>query len=195
MQAYTNLVFSYRRDDEKLSAFTPYLITDIVPTSLTFYAEDVTIPSTNTQMMGKCDNFAYIGSTVETVAPEGAYMWSNDRNGFFLCEDGTKVKPFTPVVVQQEPIEFEGETFIVGDHLKHFFPQSEGGYYSDEEDSSEATDIKALRSEKPQANEGGRLPVYSISGLRVATVESTDCRLEGLKSGMYIIGGKKFVIR
>ena len=195
VQAYTNLVFSYRRNDEKLSAFTPYLITDIVPTSLTFYAEDVTIPSTNTQMIGKCDNFAYIGSTVETVAPEGAYMWSNDRNGFFLCEDGTKVKPFTPVVVQQEPIEFEGETFIAGDHLKHFFLQSEGGDYSGEEDSSEATDIKALRSDKPQANEGGRLPVYSLSGRRVATVESTDCRLEGLKPGMYIIGGKKFVIR
>ena len=194
MQAYTNLVFSLRRDDEKLSAFTPYLITDIVPTSLTFYAEDVTIPSTSTQMIGKCDNFAYIGSTVETVAPEGAYMWSNDRNGFFLCEDGTKVKPFTPVVVQQEPIEFEGETFIVGDHLKHFFQHLEPAVPSGEDDS-EATDIKALRSDKPQANEGGRLPVYSLSGQRVATVESTDCRLEGLKSGMYIIGGKKFVVR
>ena len=192
VQAYTNLVFSYRRDDEKLSAFTPYLITDIVPTSLTFYAEDVTIPSTNTQMIGKCDNFAYIGSTVETVAPEGAYMWSNDRNGFFLCEDGTKVKPFTPVVVQQEPIEFEGETFIVGDHLKHLFYQEEPT--DADGDHPEATDIKALRSEKAQANEG-RLSVYSLSGQRVTTVEATDGRLEGLKPGIYIIGRKKVVVR
>ena len=96
--------------------------------------------------------------------------------------------------MQQEPIEFEGETFIVGDHLKHYFQQLDPAVPSGE-DGSEATDIKTLRSNKQQANEEGRLPVYSLSGRRVATVESTDCRLEGLKRGMYIIGGKKFIIR
>ena len=194
VHAYTQLVFSSKPYENKLSAFTPYLITDIIPAPLTFYAKDVKIPSTNAQMVGKCDYFAYIGSTFETVAPKDAYMWSNDKSGFFLCEEGTKVRPFTPVVVQQEPIEFEGETFIAGDHLKHFFQHLEPAVPSGEDDS-EATDIKALRSDKPQANEGGRLPVYSLSGQRVATVESTDSRLEGLKSGMYIIGGKKFVVR
>ena len=201
VHAYTQLVFSSKPYENKLSAFTPYLITDIIPASLTFYAEDVTIPSTNAQMVGKCDYFAYIGSTFETVTPKDAYMWSNDKSGFFLCEEGTKVRPFTPVVVQREPLglefcENDGGTFIVGNHLKHFIYQSElpDSIGPSPEPTVPPTDIKSLRSEKPQANEGG-LSVYSLSGQRVTTVESVDGRIEGLKSGLYIIGGKKVVVR
>ena len=201
VHAYTQLVFSSKPYENKLSAFTPYLITDIIPASLTFYAEDVTIPSTNAQMVGKCDYFAYIGSTFETVTPKDAYMWNNDKSGFFLCEEGTKVRPFTPVIVQQEPLGLEsddndGGTFIVGNHLKHFIYQSElpDSIGPSPEPTVPPTDIKSLRSEKPQANEGG-LSVYSLSGQRVTTVESVDGRIEGLKSGLYIIGGKKVVVR
>lgn len=194
VHASTLLEFSSILNEDKLSAFTPYLITNIIPASasFTYYAEDVTIPSTNAQMVGKCDNFSYIGSTVETVAPKGAYMWSNDKFGFFLCEEGTKVRPFTPVIVQREPIEFEGETFIVGDHLEHLFYQP--GLIDEGNESTDLKDIKTLRNKKAQANEG-RLSVYSLSGQRVTTVEATDGRLEGLKPGMYIIGGKKVVVR
>ena len=128
-------------------------------------------------------------------------MWSNDKSGFFLCGEGTKVRPFTPVIVQQEPLGLEsddndGGTFIVGNHLKHFIYQSElpDSIGPSPEPTVPPTDIKSLRSEKPQANEGG-LSVYSLSGQRVATVESTDGRWEGLKKGMYIISGKKVVVR
>jgi hypothetical protein len=67
-------------------------------------------------------------------------------------------------------------------------PVSGGGDY---------TDIKALRGKKSQTNEGSRQPVFSLSGQRVATLEVIDgCPLlEGLKPGMYIIGGKKVVVR
>ena len=179
------------------------MISYVKPSPITFYSEDIIVPVCDHVWSGSYEGIPYSfkGSYVETTASKGTFMWSNDKHGFYPCEDGTKIKPFTAVIVKVDEFIDYGESGWEDNESVHFderglrFIIQGGNADLSGEDGSEATDIKALRSDKPQANEGGRLPVYSISGRRVATVESTDCRLEGLKSGMYIIGGKKFVIR
>ena len=200
----SSLIFEPTIPGEYAWSSEPYLISYVKPSPITFYSEDIIVPVCDHVWSGSYEGIPYSfkGSYVETTASEGTFMWSNDKHGFYPCEEGTKIKPFTAVIVKVDEIIDYGESGWEDNESVYFderglriIIRGENADPDGGEAVPEATDIKALRSVKPQANEGGRLPVYSLSGRRVATVESTDSRLEGLKSGMYIIGGKKFIIR
>ena len=206
----SSLIFEPTIPGECAWSSEPYLISYVKPSPITFYSEDIIVPVSDHVWSGSYEGIPYSfkGRYVETTASEGTFMWSNDKHGFYPCEEGTRIKPFTAVIVKVDENIYYGESDWKEDESVYFDESGLriiilGGNTDlsgeeaepDDGDHPEAADIKTLRSDKPQTNEGGRLPVYSISGRRVATVESTDCRLDGLKSGMYIIGGKKFVIR
>ena len=157
---------------------------------MTFYAEDIIVPANRAAAI-TTDNCMLTASTKRETKAEDAYLWSCDRYYFYNSDKVTQVRPFN--VMLTLPLESLIGIQELGDINVVYISRSDilpvpGG-------EIDPTDIKTLRSKKAQINEGSRLPVFSLSGQRVATVESTDSRLEGLKSGMYIIGGKKFVIR
>jgi hypothetical protein len=191
-----SLIFEPNVAGENAWLFDPYLISYVKPSPVTFYSKDIIVPVSDHVWFGDYEGIPYSfkGSYVETTASKGTYVWSNDKHGFYPCEEGTKIKPFTAVIVKKNP---EDDDIVYFDEkgLRIFIRGENADPSGAEADDDPTTDIKALRSDKPQANEGGRLPVYSISGRRVTTVEASDGRMEGLKPGVYIIGGKKVVVR
>ena len=176
--------------DLSLKAYTPYLMY-VKPSPVTFYAEDIMVPATREATI-TTDNCMLTASTTGDTKAEDAYLWSCDRYYFYNSGIVTQVRPFNVMLTlpsdSQSWIQELGDINVVYISRSDNLPVSGGGDY---------TDIKALRGKKSQTNEGSRQPVFSLSGQRVATLEVIDgCPLlEGLKPGVYIIGGKKVVVR
>ena len=177
--------------DFSLKAYTPYLMY-VKPSPVTFYAEDIIVPANRAAAI-TTDNCMLTASTKRETKAEDAYLWSCDRYYFYNSDKVTQVRPFN--VMLTLPLESLIGIQELGDINVVYISRSDilpvpGG-------EIDPTDIKTLRSKKAQINEGSRLPVFSLSGQRVATMEAIDgCpSLEGLKPGMYIIGGKKVVVR
>lgn len=185
--------------DLSLMAYTPYLMY-VKPSPVTFYAEDIMVPATREAAI-TTDNCMLTASTKRETKAEDAYLWSCDRYYFYNSDNVSQVRPFN--VTLNLPLESQiwiqelGDVNVVYISRSDILPvpgeQGPPGVDGD----NDHTDIKTLCSKKAQTNEGSRLPVFSLSGQRVATLEAIDgCPfLEGLKPGVYIINGKKVVVR
>jgi hypothetical protein len=113
-------------------------------------------------------------------AVKNTYSWNCDRNCFVLNEEGATIRPFNVTVgvwdQNKDTLVDTGQEI-----LPYYIDSSEGGLVS----------IKSTRR-TPEDK-----AIYSISGQRVGTAAYQDGRLctDGLKPGLYIVGGKKVVVK
>ena len=179
----TDLVFE-PVTSQTLQSYEPYLIYHIIPSPVSFYSEDVTIPSTRKAVQTSQDGmFTFEGSTTAMTADENTYIWNCDRFCFRLNQEPQQVRPFTAIM------HISTEAF--GYMLSNDWPEVLN-YTLDDKPGLPPTQITAAStaSQYPQA-------VYSLSGQRVGTTERVNGRLsaEGLRPGLYIVGGRKVVVK
>lgn len=184
LDANGTIVFWPLSRDAIISNEFYYLIYDMKPSPLVFYSEDAYIPagdhggdilhSNNRSILRQVSNKT-------RKADKYTYSWNCDRNCFVLNEEGATIRPFNVTVGVTDYSDSLVDTGL--ETLPHRILTYDP--------SSIDTPIKSQES-----NQQGQ-EIYSISGQRVGTATYHNGQLctEGLKPGLYIIGGKKVVVK
>lgn len=170
-----------------LDAYEPYLLYQC-PSPLIFYSEDVMIPSTREAVVSsKATHF--VGSTVsQTVQKrkgyiEDFYQWDNNQKCFIISRPGDVLPPFSGYFYMN----LTGYTVAQG-----YIDKLDVGYLIAGTTGNE-TDI-----DTPQlTGQDHALTVFSLSGQRVGIASYRDGKisLSGLHPGLYIVGGKKVLVK
>ena len=160
-----------------------YLIYDMKPSPLVFYSEDAYIfPGDFGGDVLYSNNRSILRqvSMKTRKAVKNTYSWNCDRNCFVLNEEGATIRPFNVTVGVWD--QYKDTLVDTGQEiLPYYIDSGEGGLVS----------IKSTRR-TPEDK-----AIYSISGQRVGTAAYQDGKLctDGLKPGLYIVGGKKVVVK
>ena len=177
------IVFWPLTPDAIVSRHFCYLIYDMKPSSLVFYSEDAHIFSSDYGreiIVGHNRSLIRHASRKTRKAEKYTYSWNCDRNCFVLNEEGATIRPFNVTVgvwdQNKDTLVDTGQEI-----LPYYIDSGEGGLVS----------IKSTRR-TPEDK-----AIYSISGQRVGTAAYQDGKLctDGLKPGLYIVGGKKVVVK
>lgn len=155
-----------------------YLIYDLKPSSVVFYAEDAIIPSLYTMKI-TIDGIPIQKRWATKAAEINTYSWNCDKNKICRNEEGALIPSFNAIIGYWDE---KTKTYIdTGLEELPYFIEPSGG----------ETAIKSIRR-TPEDN-----AIYSISGQRVGTATYTNGRLctDGLKPGLYLVGGKKVVVK
>lgn len=178
------IVFWPLTPDAIVSRHFCYLIYDMKPSPLVFYSEDAYIFSSDYEreiIVGHNRSLIRHASRKTRKAEKYTYSWNCDKNCFVLNEEGATIRPFNVTVGVCE--QFKDTLVDTGlETLPYTIKEpGEGGLVS----------IKSPRR-TPEDK-----AIYSISGQRVGTAAYNDGRLctDGLKPGLYIVGGKKVVVK
>lgn len=177
------IVFWPLTPDAIVSRHFCYLIYDMKPSPLVFYSEDAYIFSSDYGreiIVGHNRSILRQVSMKTRKAVKNTYSWNCDRNCFVLNEEGATIRPFNVTVgvwdQNKDTLVDTGQEI-----LPYYIDSGEGGLVS----------IKSPRR-TPEDK-----AIYSISGQRVGTAAYQDGKLctDGLKPGLYIVGGKKVVVK
>ena len=177
------IVFWPLTPDAIVSRHFCYLIYDMKPSPLVFYSEDAYIfPNDYGReiIVGHNRSLIRHASRKTRKAEKYTYSWNCDKNCFVLNEEGATIRPFNVTVgvwdQNKDTLVDTGQEI-----LPYYIDSSEGGLVS----------IKSTRR-TPEDK-----AIYSISGQRVGTAAYQDGKLctDGLKPGLYIVGGKKVVVK
>ena len=178
------IVFWPLTPDAIVSRHFCYLIYDMKPSPLVFYSEDAHIFSSDYGreiIVGHNRSLIRHASRKTRKAEKYTYSWNCDKNCFVLNEEGATIRPFNVTVGVCE--QFKDTLVDTGlETLPYTIKEpGEGGLVS----------IKSTRR-TPEDK-----AIYSISGQRVGTAAYQDGKLctDGLKPGLYIVGGKKVVVK
>lgn len=179
------IVFWPLAPDAIVSNLCCYLIYDMKPSPLVFYSEDAHIYS---GAYGREILYSHNSSILRQAsnktrkAEKYTYSWNCDKNCFLLNEEGATIRPFNVTVGVWD--QFANSIVDTGYET---LPHRILSYNPTRID----TPVKSLESNL-QGQE-----IYSISGQRVGTATYTNGRLctDGLKPGLYIVGGKKVVVK
>lgn len=169
---------------QTLQSYEPYLIYHIIPSPVSFFSEEVNIPSSRKAIQTlPYTDLSFEGSTTSMTADEKTYIWNCDKYHFYRNHDELRpVRPFTAIM----QINTQASAFMSQDLPEVL------NYTIDDKPGLPPTPITAINtaSQYPQA-------VYSLSGQRVGTAERVNGQLsaEGLKPGLYIVGGRKIVVK
>jgi len=177
------IVFWPLSRDAIVSRHFCYLIYDMKPSPLVFYSEDAYIFSSDYGreiVVGHNRSLIRHASRKTRKAEKYTYSWNCDRNCFVLNKEGATIRPFNVTVgvwdQNKDTLVDTGQEI-----LPYYIDSGEGGLVS----------IKSTRR-TPEDK-----AIYSISGQRVGTAAYQDGKLctDGLKPGLYIVGGKKVVVK
>lgn len=177
------IVFWPLTPDAIVSRHFCYLIYDMKPSPLVFYSEDAYIFSSDYGreiVVGHNRSLIRHASRKTRKAEKYTYSWNCDKNCFVLNEEGATIRPFNVTVGvwdhNKDTLVDTGQEI-----LPYYIDSGEGGLVS----------IKSPRR-TPEDK-----AIYSISGQRVGTAAYQDGKLctDGLKPGLYIVGGKKVVVK
>ena len=183
LDANGTIVFWPLTPDAIVSRHFCYLIYDMKPSPLVFYSEDAYIPAGDYEREFVHSNNRSIfrqASRKTRKADKYTYSWNCDRNCFVLNEEGATIRPFNVTVGVTD---YSYSTIDTGlETLPHRILTS---------DPSSIDTPKSMEN-----NQQGQV-IYSISGQRVGTAAYQDGKLctDGLKPGLYIVGGKKVVVK
>ena len=182
LDANGTIVFWPLTPDAIVSRHFCYLIYDMKPSPLVFYSEDAYIPAGDYEREFVHSNNRSIfrqASRKTRKADKYTYSWNCDRNCFVLNEEGATIRPFNVTVGVTD---YSYSTIDTGlETLPYTIKEPDEGYVN----------IKSTRR-TPEDK-----AIYSISGQRVGTAAYQDGKLctDGLKPGLYIVGGKKVVVK
>lgn len=177
------IVFWPLTPDAIVSRHFCYLIYDMKPSPLVFYSEDAYIFSSDYGreiVVGHNRSLIRHASRKTRKAEKYTYSWNCDKNCFVLNEEGATIRPFNVTVGVCE--QFKDTLVDTGlETLPYTIKEPDEGYVN----------IKSPRR-TPEDK-----AIYSISGQRVGTAAYQDGKLctDGLKPGLYIVGGKKVVVK
>lgn len=177
------IVFWPLTPDAIVSRHFCYLIYDMKPSPLVFYSEDAYIFSSDYGreiVVGHNRSLIRHASRKTRKAEKYTYSWNCDKNCFVLNEEGATIRPFNVTVGVWD--QYKDTLVDTGQEiLPYYIDSGEGGLVS----------IKSPRR-TPEDK-----AIYSISGQRVGTAAYQDGKLctDGLKPGLYIVGGKKVVVK
>jgi hypothetical protein len=177
------IVFWPLTPDAIVSRHFCYLIYDMKPSPLVFYSEDAYIFSSDYGreiVVGHNRSLIRHASRKTRKAEKYTYSWNCDRNCFVLNKEGATIRPFNVTVGVWD--QYKDTLVDTGQEiLPYYIDSGEGGLVN----------IKSPRR-TPEDK-----AIYSISGQRVGTAAYQDGRLctDGLKPGLYIVGGKKVVVK
>ena len=169
----------------------PILIYDIKPSPVVFYSENVDIRSGISRgIIAEGEIYEY-GLMTTRKAEKYSYSWNCDKNCFCLNEEGAMIRPFNVTISKWSM----NSQMCVDAGLK-VYPHEilsiddTGSSTSDEPDAPTSVTAVNAVSHLPQT-------VYSLSGQRVGTAEYINGRLsaEGLQPGLYIVNGRKMVVK
>ena len=165
--------------EHRLNAYEPYLISRVLPSPVTFYAENITIPATR-EAVAHGYQFDFVGTTVGQRTSEGVFCWSGDHNCFYLRDADKTVRPFTAFMsyiydgfedeASLETLGF-GKLYVVESPI----------------DSESATGMDSVSHISNATNQQA---VYTLGGQRLGTTG-----VNSLKPGLYIVGGRKIVVK
>lgn len=153
-----------------------YLLYDCKPSPVVFYAENIGIPAHSSSEIID-GGYKIQQNCTTTTAEKNTYSWNCDKGCLYQNEDGSTVRPFNVTIGKWDE---ETKSFInIG--------LEELPYYIEDE----AVGIESLRRTPDDKT------IYTLYGQRVKTATYTGGRLntEGLKPGLYLVGGKKVVIK
>lgn len=153
-----------------------YLLYDCKPSPVVFYAENIGIPAHSSSEIID-GGYKIQQNCTTTTAEKNTYSWNCDKGCLYQNEDGSTVRPFNVTIGKWDE---ETKSFInIG--------LEELPYYIEDE---------AVGIESPRRTPDDKT-IYTLYGQRVRTATFTDGRLntEGLKPGLYLVGGKKVVIK
>ena len=176
-----------------LDAYEPYLLY-LRPSPVVFYSEDVMIPTTREAVVSS-KKLRFVGSTVSHTVPEMKgmpdifiYQWSCDEKSFLLNRDGNVLPPFSGNFYLKRDT-LAGQTSAQSAFEESLFVRFING--TNEADGSTGIEM-------PQtAEQNYPLAVFSPSGQRVGMASYRDGKisLSGLHPGLYIVGGKKVLVK
>ena len=153
-----------------------YLLYDCKPSPVVFYAENIGIPAHSSSEIID-GGYKIQQNCTTTTAEKNTYSWNCDKGCLYQNEDGSTVRPFNVTIGKWDE---ETKSFInIG--------LEELPYYIEDE---------AVGIESPRRTPDDKT-IYTLYGQRVRTATYTGGRLntDGLKPGLYLVGGKKVVIK
>jgi len=159
----------------QMHAYEPYILGVYIGSQLLFIGEDTMVPMTREAIV-RGENVNFVGTTVARQLSVPTYQYNADDNHFYPST--ARIAPFRAYMDT-------GDGTMSADFLS----------FSDEVWGTQGkpSDATAI-SELPQReNEGATPPVYSLSGQRVSVVHANA--KASLKKGIYIVGGRKVVVK
>jgi hypothetical protein len=163
----------------------PFLIYDIKPSPVVFYSENVDIWSYISGGTVAEDNIFEYGLMTTRKAEKYSYSWNCDKNRFCLNEEGATIRPFNVTIGK-----WSSQYNKCVNAGYEFYPHEILPIDPDVPDAPTSVTAVNAASHYPQA-------VYSLSGQRVGTAGYVNGRLsaEGLRPGLYIVNGRKMVVK
>lgn len=158
-------------------AFSCYLLYDFKPSPVVFSAEDNVVIPSRPYIAPLTGGYIFQERWVTTMAEKYTYSWNCDKNSISLNEEGAILRPFNAIVGKWDT---KVQNFVdtgLGE-LPYYIKDAPVG-------------IESLRRTPDDK------AIYSLYGQRVGTATYTDGKLntESLKPGLYLVGGKKVVIK
>lgn len=176
--------YQYRDEPPSLGNNFPILIYDIKPSPVVFYAENVDIRSGISGGIIAEEKIFEYGLMTTRKAEKYSYSWNCDKNCFCLNEEGAMIRPFNVTISKWSLI---SQTCV--DAGFKVYPHEILPIDPVPASSTPVTAVNAVSSH-PQA-------VYSLCGQRVGTAGCVNGRLsvEGLRPGLYIVNGRKMIVK
>lgn len=178
---YDNDVLHFEALDGRifLSDSESYLIYDMKPSAVVFYGEDSWIYPQSI-METTHNGFRSQGATTKAIPAAGSYRWNCDKTGFYL-NDEIWIRPFASWIGKWDNQNSQFEDLGL-DVLPYYIKEPTH------------TAIKDFRKNEDTSRQ---LPVCTLSGQQVgmATNINGQIRTEGLKPGLYVVGGRKIIVK
>jgi len=157
-------------------AFSCYLLYDFKPSPVVFSAEDNVVIPSRPYIAPLTGGYIFQERWTSTMAEKYTYSWNCDKNSISLNKEGAILRPFNAIVGKWDE---KAQAFIDTG-------QEELPYYLKE----------PVGIESPRRTPDDKT-IYTLYGQRVGTATYTGGRLntEGLKPGLYLVDGKKVVVK
>ena len=159
----------------KMKPYAPYVLGVYIGSCLLFVGEDVDVPMTQEAIVR--DNlFDFVGTTVTRTLTNRNYVYDPATTSFRQCSSNDKVSPF------QAYLEATGEVSSVTLSISDY----DWGPKGNPNNATATTDIK------PFTRTDRNTTAYDLTGRQVTQQPSV---IRPLSKGVYIIGGRKIVVK
>ena len=163
-----------------MSAYEPYMLGVYIGSRLLFMGEDINVPVTHDAVVAG-DTLSFIGTTVRRQLPTGTYMYDNKSESFKQAGD-KHIEPFRGFLAnfaeEQAGIEYDEQDTVYATLL---LPDTIWG--------TQGSPIHNTQLEAPQSDTARH------SSRNCYDLQGREAELRRLTKGIYIVGGRKIVVK